>query len=340
MQWIRQISPWSIITLLSGSMLAILLPKYSELGVKFSNWLVEHFTTVHIIFFSIVIEALPFVLIGVIGSFLLEIFVSPELIRKLLPKSLLPAVVVSGLLGVIFPFCECGLVPIIRKLIEKGVPAHLAVVMLLTIPIVNPIVGLATSYAFYSQPEIVAFRLGGAFVIAIIIGLVTLAIWGKKSILIKGKSNHCACGCSHSNTGLGVGRISGAINHCLDEFFSIMKYLIIGALMAAIMQVYIPREWLNLLGGNSEVSVGVMMIAAFFLSICSGADAFVASTFVNTFTAGALVTFLVYGPMIDLKNLLMLRAVFKTRFVLYLVTIVSITVFSYGILINQLGVIR
>lgn len=342
MESVRKAPLWPLFLLLSAGVVGtvFLLEPRSEADFLI-GWLQANFNTVHILFFSIIVEALPFVLVGVLGAMLLEAFVTPEFIRRIIPKSWLPGMLISGLIGLVFPFCECGLVPIVKKLIEKGVPAHLGMVLLLTVPIVNPIVGAATKLAFFSQPEIVVLRLGGAYLIALLVGLITLLLWQRSSILARKPKHACFCGCGHDHHQHDEqGRLARAFSHGQEEFFSIMRYLAIGALLAAITQVYFPRDVLNALGGHSEGSVGIMMVAAFFLSICSGADAFVANTFANTFTDGAIVAFLVYGPMIDLKNFLMLAAVFKKPFVLYFLLLVSSLVFIYGMLINDWGVIQ
>lgn len=223
---------------------------------------------------------------------------------------------------------------------EKGVPAPLAIVFLLTVPIVNPIVGAATKYAFFYRPDIVFIRLGGAYLLAVFIGFLTLLFWGNSRIINHSHSHHndCCCGYHHHSNKQGA-RFSQAISHGQDEFFDILRYLVIGAFLAAFVQTFFPRDWLNMLGSHSESSVGVMMLMAFILSVCSGADAFVASTFADSFSTGAIVAFLVYGPMIDLKNLLMLRAAFTGRFVLYLFLIVTLLVFAYGVFINHIGVV-
>ena len=305
----------------------------------------ETVTNLHLIFFSIIVEALPFVILGVIGSMLLETFISPDLVRRLLPRTWFLGILVSGLLGFLFPFCECGLVPIVRRLMEKGVPAPLATVFLLTVPVVNPVVGAATHFAFFNQPDFMYWRLGGAYIIAITVGFIILRPWrGKNSLK---QSDHyypfCGCGCdyAHSYTihnSLGY-RLLGAFEHAQQEFFSIMQYLIIGAFLASSAQVFLPRGWLTSAGTHPVGSVGVMMGLAFFLSICSGADAFVANTFVNTFTPGSLVAFMVFGPMVDLKNLMMMLYAFKIRFVVRLVFSVTILAFTLGVVINKMGVI-
>jgi uncharacterized membrane protein YraQ (UPF0718 family) len=79
-----------------------------------------------------------------------------------------------------------------------------------------------------------------------------------------------------------------------------------------------------------------MMGFAYILSLCSTSDAFVASSFVNTFTTGSLLTFLVFGPMLDFKGTLMLLSVFKTKFVLLLMALIVVTVLSGSLIFERL----
>ncbi|AEG60402.1 permease [Desulforamulus ruminis] len=298
------------------------------------------FGNLQVIFFSIIIEALPFVILGVLGSTLLEVFVSPELIQRLLPRTWFLGIMVSGLLGFLFPFCECGLVPIVKRLMEKGVPAPLATVFLLTAPVVNPVVGMATHFAFMRQPEFVLWRLGGAYLLAITVGFLLLRHWSERLPLKPGTGYYCGCGFSHGNElnrSFG-GKIRRVFAHSQEEFFGIVYYLIIGAFLASASQVFLPREWLTQAGSHATGSVGVMMSMAFLLSLCSGADAFVANTFVNTFTPGSILAFMIFGPMVDLKNLLMMLAVFKKRFVITLVFWVATLSFLLGVAINKTAV--
>lgn len=290
----------------------------------------------HVIFFSIIIEALPFVIIGVLGSTILEVFVSPDTIQRLLPRTWFLGILASGSLGLLFPFCECGLVPIARRLMEKGVPAPLAAVFLLAAPVVNPVVGLATHFAFLQQPEFVWWRLGGAYVLAVVVGFILVASWSGTAP-VKPGGLVCGCGLPHDyawdNTW--QRKVANAVYHSQEEFFSITYYLIIGAFLAAAAQVYLPRIWLTMAGSHETGSVAVMMAVAFFLSLCSGADAFVANTFAGSFTPGAVVAFMVYGPMVDLKNLLMMLAAFKAGFVLRLTLWVTLLAFLLGLIINK-----
>lgn len=301
----------------------------------------KNLQNVHLIFFSIVLEALPFIILGVLGSTFLEIFVSPDTIRRLLPRTWLLGIPISGLLGFLFPFCECGLVPIVRRLVAKGVPVPMAAVFLLTAPVVNPVVGASTHFAFMGQPEFLYLRLGGAYILAVAVGFLLIQRWRRENPLRQDSSfQDCGCGYDHAqwwDNSLRA-RVARAIPHSQQEFFTILFFLSVGALLAASAQVYMPREVLTVAGSQEILSVVIMMVMAFILSLCSGADAFVAATFVNTFSPGALVAFMVFGPMVDFKNLMMMLAAFKVSFVVRLVSWVTLFALALGIMIN-LGVV-
>jgi uncharacterized membrane protein YraQ (UPF0718 family) len=123
-------------------------------------------------------------------------------------------------------------------------------------------------------------------------------------------------------------RFASMLSHSIDEFFDMGKYLIIGAFLAAAVQTYIPTSTLLSIGGGVISGAAVMMGLAYLLSLCSEADAFIAASFRHTFTVPSLLAFLVYGPMIDLKNTLMLWGAFKARYVIYLLLSVTAAVFS------------
>jgi len=131
-----------------------------------------------------------------------------------------------------------------------------------------------------------------------------------------------------------INRVKQTMFHAADEFFMMGKYLIAGAFIAALIQTLLDRSLLQSLGSNEYSATFVMMAFAYVLSLCSEADAFVAASFASTFTTSSIIAFLVYGPMIDLKNTIMLLAFFKTRFVLVFITTVTIAVFGSVLLLD------
>ncbi|EDL63095.1 permease [Bacillus sp. SG-1] len=309
---------------LVGDKLKVFLPDFM-LGSNFSN--------MTIIFLGILLEAIPFILIGVFASALIQVFVSEDLLKKLVPKrfpylALFPAVLVGALL----PICECAIVPVARRLIKKGIPVHLAIVIMVTAPILNPIVFASTYYAFQNNLTIVFGRMGIAAVAALIIGALIYKLYGKReSLRFSKEESHHNHDHSHDHQH-GSNKFMQTIVHASDEFFDMGKFLIIGALIAAVFQTFLDRGTLTAIGSNEIFGPAVMMSFAYIVSLCSEADAFVASSFGTLFTSGSLLAFLVYGPMIDFKNTLLMLAYFKKRFVLLFIGVVTVVVYTCTLL--------
>lgn len=151
-------------------------------GEKLSFHISDSFLQLNTIFLSILIEAIPFVLIGVIIAGFIQIFVTEDHIRRLIPKNRFLAVVMSCVVGALFPACECGIVPIVRRLVEKGVPLHAGVGFLLTGPLINPIVIFSTYMAFGNDSKMAALRMGIGFVAAVVIALIISILFRSKQL--------------------------------------------------------------------------------------------------------------------------------------------------------------
>ncbi|WP_163652267.1 permease [Listeria sp. PSOL-1] len=330
------------------------------------NHLPDSFLQMNTIFISIMIEALPFVLIGVFIAGLIQMFVSERFIASVMPKNKFLAVIVGSLIGVFFPSCECGIVPIVRNLLAKGVPLHAGIAFMLTAPIINPVVLFSTYVAFGSQWEVPILRVVGSLVVAIIVGVLLAYFYKGEGLKEKFfayekaaqevdnqdgsasltapivkinaittlENTHDEHDHTHHHKDMSFGsKLWHTAQHAVDEFFSVGKYLVFGALIAAFMQTYIKTATLISIGHGPILSILLMMSLAFILSLCSEADAFIGASFRSIFSTQSIVAFLVFGPMFDIKNLMMMFASFKTKFVLFLVASVTIIVFIYALVI-------
>lgn len=277
------------------------------------------------IFISILIEALPFILLGVIISGIIQIFVTDEMMAKAIPKNKFGAIVLASVIGALFPACECGIVPITRRLMAKGVPLYAAIPFMLTGPIINPVVLFATFVAFGNDWKIMIERGVVAFLVSLIVGLILAFQF--KTPQVKNEIHVHAASKKMSE------KIGDALKHTIDEFFSVGKFVIIGGLIAAAMQTYVKTSTLMALGHGVVSSNVVMMGLSYILSLCSSADAFIASSFRSTFNDSAVIAFLVFGPMFDIKNTLMMLSQFKTKFVFSLFAYVFILVLVLSLLI-------
>jgi hypothetical protein len=295
------------------------------------------------VFLGIFIEALPFLLAGVLVSSLLHLFVSPERLQHVTPRHPLLAALSGALLGLALPVCECGSIPAARRLIQKGVALPVGIAFVLAAPVINPIVILSTLVAFGSW-EMVAWRVGLTLLIAVVVGMLLGTAPDPSRVLARGvgtsDTDHahdhtCSHDHHHDHThDPSDNAVRRVLHHAHGEFFEMSRYLIAGALLAAALQTLIPQQALIALGDGPVLSVLVMMALAVVLSVCSTVDAFIALSFVNTFTPGALLAFLVFGPMIDIKSVLMLTTTFRRRIVAVIVLLCFQLALLAGLVIN------
>lgn len=294
----------------------------------------DRFQTFTTIFLGIFIEAVPFLLAGSIVSGLIEIFIDRDWLARWVPRRAAAAALTGALMGFAFPVCECGVVPVTRRLYHKGLPLSVGVAFLLAAPVVNPIVILSTYAAFGWGPVLIG-RLVFSVLIAFIAGLLFNLAAPEEALLPTTQADE-ACRVVDERQGKGYGRFWQALAIGGDDFMDMARYLIAGSMMAAAMQTLIPQSTLLALGSGPIISVVIMMALAFVLSICSTVDAFLALSFVNSFTTGSILAFLVFGPMVDIKSSLMFMGVFRKRAVLYLILLPMALSLLMGVAINSL----
>ncbi len=302
----------------------------------------ESFSIFSAITTAIFIEAMPFLAMGALLSAIIEIFVSQDRLIRFLPKGKAGSVLVGVAGGLILPTCECGVVPIVRRLIQKGVPIPTAVAFMLSAPVINPIVIASTSVAFQGDLGLILGRIFMVALVAIIIGLIA----GRMGniMLNPDDTDHHHHGHSfgmdhehlHHGSISGPGKIVEVLRHASYEFIDMGKYLILGAVAAGLIKTYLPQSFLTVFNASPIMEIIGMMSLAILLSVCSEADAFVAASFV-TFSAASRLSFVVVGPMIDLKLIGMFAATFHRRFfwVLMIGPVLLVLVLSmlYGVFI-------
>lgn len=291
----------------------------------------ESLQTFSIIFFAIVLEALPFMLIGSLVSGIIEVFVSKDRISSLMPKKSWLAVFMGAGLGLIFPVCECAIVPVVRRFLRKGVPLSAAIAYLLGGPIVNPIVGASTYIAYGFSWEVMLTRLVFGYIIAVSVAVWIGLIFSEKQILVDGTTDHdhgsgCCHHHSHSENRL-TRKLNSVVLHAAEDFFDVIRFLIIGAFVAGLLQTFIPRQVVTQLVETPELSILVMMVLAMLLNLCSEADAFIAASFQSAGIAfSGQMAFMLLGPMLDIKLILMYLGLFKKRVIIVLSLLTFLTV--------------
>jgi hypothetical protein len=302
---------------------------------------VNIFSDFRIIFLSIVIEAFPFLLIGAFLASIIELFVTDEVIQKFLPKSKILQMISASFLGLIFPICECAIIPVARKLIDKGIPVGVAMVFMFSVPIINPVSMLATYFAFLRTPGVLIYRICCGFAVAMITGI--MLVKHKKEDALIEHDSHDPHDChEHHHHGSEEIRLSGklvsVINTTRDEFFSVGFYLILGAMISSAIQVLLPETFISKVGEYEILSILSLQGLGYALSLCSHADAFVAAGLLGKFSFYSVLAFLITSPLMDVKNTIVLFGLFKKRFSVLLIIRVLVVTFVIVYLLSRIGV--
>lgn len=256
------------------------------------------------VFVSVVVQASPFLVLGTVLSAAIAAFVPPRFFARVLPSTAALAVPVAGAAGVILPGCECGSVPVATALVRRGVPTGAALAFLLSAPAINPVVLVATAVAFPGRPQMVLARLVASLLASAVMGWLWVAFGRPGWIRLPARPGH---GDRHS---AGV-----FFTACRQDLIQAGGFLVLGALCAATLNVTVPPRWLQAVAGNPVLSVLALAVLAVLLSICSQADAFVASA-LTQFSLTARLVFLVVGPLVDVKLFAMQAGAFGRRFAL------------------------
>jgi uncharacterized membrane protein YraQ (UPF0718 family) len=260
---------------------------------------IANFATV---FVAIVLQAVPFLALGVTISAAIGTFVPPGLLPRVLPKRPEVAVPVAALAGAALPGCECGSVPIARRLVDRGAPAAAALSFLLSAPAINPVVLVATAVAFPGRPEMVLARFVASLLAASVVGWVWARL-GHDVLLQSHRRPHV-----HADTKLGT-----LLQIAQHDFLNAGGFLIIGAATAALLQTVVPRSLLDSVAGDGLLAVCALAGLAVVMAICSEADAFIAAS-LKQFSSTAQLAFMVVGPMIDVKLIALQAGTFSRAF--------------------------
>lgn len=292
------------------------------------------FLNLKTIFLSIIVEASPFILIGVIVSSVFQNFITDKWIQRILPKNFFFAFFPAALLGILFPICECAIIPVVRGLIKRGLPLHLGTVILIASPIINPIVFISTYYAFGFSFHMAMLRMVVGFFLAFFISFIIYLIFKNtnqlKPSLELGHEQHDV----HEPISLKQ-KFINTMFHINDEFLTTSKFIILGAIVTSFIQTFVNREVFVSLNENQWISPFSTMSFAYILSLCSGSDAFIASSFKSIFSTGSLMAFLVFGPIINLRNTFVMLSYFRVKFVVIFIMVVTISVYISSIVLEH-----
>jgi uncharacterized protein len=302
-------------------------------------------TTFATVFLGVFFEALPFLLLGVLVSAVVQTFVASSLVERLVPRGRLRAALAGAALGAVFPVCECGVIPVTRRLLDKGASLPAALGFMLAGPVVNPIVFWATWTAL--GPAMAALRLGTSLVMAVSVAWI-YSFHPKPETVVAAPTHPMSAPSegdaspepevlrspTEGSASTPLSRLFSAFGMAGDELLEMGRYLVIGAAAAAILRTVVPGSALISAGQGPILSVPLTMALAALLSICSVVDAFVALSLTGLVSSGAMLAFLVFGPVVDIKSILLYGAVFRWRTVIMLVVLLTQLALLAGLVVS------
>lgn len=328
---------WYVSAVVVATMVVLFAP-----GTSRMEWQ-ESFATY---FIAIVLEALPFILLGAIISGLMETLLPADVLPRLAGKLGPLGIPVTALLAPFFPICECGVVVVGRGLLRKGLPLGHTITYLLAAPILNPTVILSTYFAFWDVKWPLLRVLGGLLV-PVALGYAFSLLKPErvctpefaKSLVPEEETSHERREREKKDKekrkkGLRETLLHLA-SHVRKDFVEMIPFFLFGVMIASGMKAFLGRKFLSQLGTGPWQGPVTMMLTAFVLSLCSEADAFVAASFTQ-FGLISRTGFLVYGPMLDIKLLLMYRTIFRTWFIALFAGAVTLAVALYLLLLGAL----
>jgi uncharacterized membrane protein YraQ (UPF0718 family) len=310
-------------------------------GIQFYRSVMDlaAFRTFALTVVSLGLEALPYLILGSVAAAAVHEFVPAGSLSRIATRMGPAGIPLAALSGIVAPVCECAIVPTVGRLRAKGLSLPYAITVLVAVPLINPVVLLSTLAAFPGRRELVVARFAGGFAVAVLVGVF---FWIREAFAARTATpaTDDATGPSDVNasqirpalvtpTSMRVplrSRLHHLVGHAMEEFLAVAGYFMAGATLSALVQVLIPPEQFALLAQRPMVATLVMISLAFVLSVCSEADAFIGKAFLPLVPAPAVIAFLVFGPMMDLKNASMLQRVISRRELLELVAVLTVLV--------------
>jgi uncharacterized protein len=294
-------------------------------------------------FIGIFLQAFPFLMAGALLSSILSVFVSRDKMLKHFSSSPLKSSMIALVAAVVIPVCDCASVVVAASFYRKKIPAYPVVIYMLASPILNPVVIGSTFYAFPETPSILVFRALCGIAVSLITGYVVWRVFDRKNrdigsgVIADESSSHCSCGqssCSHdsSHEKSLAGKLAEILIHTGEEFVHVLPFVVMGISVSSLAQAVVSAKLVSFSGLNPFIQVFIMTGASFLLSVCSTSDAFIARGFASGFGAGSIVSFLVAGPMIDVKNLITMMSYFNKRFIV----VVSVSIWMFSVIAGLL----
>lgn len=304
-------------------------------SVFFSGSISAYLSKIFLTFSGLVLQILPFLVIGSLLSSLIQVFLPRTLFLRVFEEGGPGAILLAMFAGILFPVCDCAMIPIVGGFSKKGAPISSLVAFMVASPAVNPVVILSTYYAFSQNLSVVIYRVILGLLIAGVMGF-SIYILEKRQVIDSSKVSGEGVYIDPSEDIIylkgNLERVEAILKHIRNEFFKLCQYVVVGAMFASVFQTLVPKDMIFGLSSSAFTATLILIFLSVFISVCSTSNAFIARSFYNYFPLNSVMAFIVVGPLIEITNLFMLSGIFRKKYVVrYTALIVFLSILLFGI---------
>ncbi len=294
---------------------------------KYLSYAYDYTSKISVSFLSILIQAIPFLLLGAFLSSFLQLLVPVGFLSRQLGKNNWKSFLAAGLAGFFFPVCDCGLAPFVSGLLKKNLPLPQVIAFWLASASVNPVVILSVCYAFPDNRRIVLARIFAGVIIGITVGFILLLLRIPTKDVIRPDAGLTKMSVDMVYESSKRGKFLSVIKGAREEFFRVFRYVIFGAFVSSLCLTFLPQTIKMFISSSALLQFFIMLGAAVFMSTCSTSNAFIGRSFYGQFALPAVLSFMVLGPMLDFKNIIILSEVLTKKFLFQLCLLTAVVGF-------------
>ncbi|MCR5588188.1 MAG: permease [Bacteroidales bacterium] len=271
----------------------------------------------------------PYLLLGFLIAGVLHVFVPKRFYAKYLSRDNKWSVLWAALLGVPLPLCSCGVIPTAVGLKNEGASKGAVASFL----IATPQTGIDSILATFSLMGLgfAVVRPVAALVTGVCGGLLVNRFAGGGPTVAP---TDCTCTVERGN------RLWRVLKYAyFDMIQDIGLRLLIGLIVAALINVVVPDEFFLSFGKQPLLQMLVILVVAVPMYICStGSIPVAAALMMKGLSPGAALVMLMAGPAVNIASILVVKKTMGNRFTwIYLLTIVGFSIL-FGMIINAIGI--
>ena len=278
------------------------------------------------------LELSPYVVLGVVASQALRYTKLTAVLQRVCSGAPIISISMAALLGLVSPLCTYGTVPVVLQLYRAGVPLAPLVTFLSASSLMNPQLFILTWGGI--SPEMALIRFFAVLIFSVLLGVVVHRLppkWVANAAVLQESDP------AEPQRARPPFEWRRFLRECYDNTLFIGYYLIIGILLGAAVEVYVPGRWIAMAFRPGQwTSVALAAVLGVPLYACGGGTIpLIRSLITQGMSEGAALAFFISGPATRITPLLALGAMLKSRFIAVYVFVLLAYSLTAGVLYGR-----